>query len=55
MNYVPSTSFQQGRKHLYLEAQGRGDYTYFIFLVDDVSVVDVDFGTGLLKENPLIT
>lgn len=53
--YVAGSSFQQGRNHLYLEAQRRGDYAYFIFLVDDVSVVEVDFGTGLLTENPFRT
>ena len=49
--YVGNSSFQQGRNHLYLEAQRLGNYAYFIFLVDDLSVVQVDFGTGMLAEN----
>ena len=41
-----------GRNHLYLEALRSGDYAYMIFLVDDVSLIHVDWDTGLMAANP---
>ena len=48
------------RNHLYKEAKRHGDYAYFIFLVDDVSVVHKDFNTGLMAHanpfrNPIVS
>jgi hypothetical protein len=51
---LPTLRFNKGETTC-LEAQRRSDYDYFIFLVDDVSVIEVDFGTGLLTENPFRT
>ncbi len=53
--YVPRSSFQQGRNHLYLEALRSGEYAYFIFLVDDVSLIHMDWDTGLMAANPFRT
>ena len=41
-----------GRNHLYLEALRSGDYACMIFLVDDVSLIHVDWDTGLMAANP---
>ena len=50
--YVRGSSFQEGRNFLLQEARLRGNYSYFVFMVDDMIVNHRNFQTGLVGNSP---
>uniref|UniRef100_A0A7S0HBB7 Uncharacterized protein n=1 Tax=Hanusia phi TaxID=3032 RepID=A0A7S0HBB7_9CRYP len=53
--YIRGSSFQEGRNFLLQEARRRGNYAYFVFMVDDMVVNHRNFQSGLMGLHPFRT